>query len=308
MLNEIGEFEQYTNTAPFGNRLKYNTLIKGKFSGLERAMTIIARRVIFGLNNESQLDVEKEEDFEAVKNYLKIWCGFPKDNSKDNGSRVPNGWLKEYLQNMLSLYQGKPQSTKKIIECLKETLPAKEKQFKKSIFFISEKNAFRAINYDRVIARALLLGQLKRYYLFCMFTEDELKRLCPEDRKLLKKDVVLKLTAYYLLEKCFTDQSWVIFNKANFENWMSSGKVENLHLENFTVCFDEKVEALFEEKKIPNVNIVKLRVNPKWLVHFRLIKESELNDEMAKPENKGGIFFSDTGGGAEPLKENECYG
>lgn len=130
----------------------------------------------------------------------------------------------------------------------------------------------------------------------------------PEDRKFLKKDVVLKLTAYYLLEKCFTDQSWVIFNKANFENWMSSGKVENLPLEDFTICFDKKFEALFEEKKVPNVNVVKLRVNPKWLKHFRLIEESELNDEMAKPENKGGIFFSDTGGGADSLTENKRYG
>lgn len=303
MLNEIGEFEQYTNTAPFGNRLKYNTLIKGTFSGLERAMTMIARRVIFGLNNELQLNVEKAEDFEAVEKCLQIWCGF----SEDDDPRIPNGWLKAYLQNMLILYKGKPQSIKKINERRQE-LSDKEKNFKRSIFFISEKNAFRAINYERIIARAVLLGQLKRYYLFCRFTEDDLKRLRPEDRKFLKKDVVLKLTAYYLLEKCFTDQSWVIFNKANFENWMSSGKVENLHLENFTVCFDEEFEALFEEKMVPNVNVVKLRVNPTWLKHFRLIEESELNDEMAKPENKGGIFFSDTGGGADPLKENKRYG
>ena len=301
MLNEIGEFEQYTNTAPFGNRLKYNTFIKGTFSGLERAMTTITRRVIFGLNNEAPLDVEKEADFEAVKNCLKIWCGF----SKDNDSRVSNGWLKAYLNNMLTFYEGKPQSIKKINERLQD-LPAKEKQFESSIFSISEKNVFRAINYERVIARALLLGQLKRYYLFCRFMADELRT---KDRKLLKKDVVLKLTAYYLLEKRFTDQSWIIFNKANFENWMSSGKVENLHLENFTVCFDEKLEeALFEEKKVPNVNVVKLRVNPKWLKYFCLIEESELDAEMAKPENKGGIFFSDTGGGANPLTENKRYG
>lgn len=299
MLNEIGEFEQYTNTAPFGDRLKYHSFIKGGFSGLERAMTTIARRVIFGLNNEAPLDVEKESDFEAVKNSLKIWCGF----SEDNDPRVPKGWLKAYLQNMLILYKGKPQSIKRINERL-QALPDKEKQFKNSIFFLSEKNAFRAINYERVIARAVLLGQLKRYYLFCRFTEDELERLQLKDQ-----DVLLKLTAYYLLEKRFTDQSWVIFNKANFENWMSSGKVENLHLENFKVCFDEELEeTLFEEKMIPNVNVVKLRVNPKWLEHFHLIDESELNNEMAKPENKGGIFFSDTGGGTDPLTKNKRYG
>lgn len=297
MLNEIGEFYQYTSTNPFGNRLKYHTLIKGSFAGLERAMTIIARRVIFGLGNDVQLDVRKQKDFDEVKRCLQIWCRFI--NEED--PRVPTGWLPDYIKCMRS----PEKSSKKIDECL-DKLSGKKRQFAYSIYFIpKDKNIFRALNYDRVIANALLGGILKKKYLLCRFT-NELKKF-PAKWRLKKKDIVLKLTAFYLLQRQFTDQSFVVFNKANFENWMYSGKSENLDLTQFQMCFDGKSEeALFEEITDPVIKVVKLRINTNWLKHFKLVDESELNADMAKPENEGAIFFSDTGG-AEPLQEKKFY-
>ena len=49
MLNEIKEFEQYTErpVSEGKGRLKYVTLLKEKLAGIERAMTVIARHYIF---------------------------------------------------------------------------------------------------------------------------------------------------------------------------------------------------------------------------------------------------------------------
>ena len=73
LLNEIGEYEQYTLSIEEllsckNRRLERYNLIKNALSGLERAMTIIARHFIFGTSvgfNEFEL-----------REILKAWCGF----------------------------------------------------------------------------------------------------------------------------------------------------------------------------------------------------------------------------------------
>lgn len=92
LLNEIGEYEQYT--LPPENfvacpqfRLKYMTLIKREFSGLERALTIVARHFLF--------DETERRDEKAVCEILKAWCGF-----KNEATALPvhfNGWLPNYI-------------------------------------------------------------------------------------------------------------------------------------------------------------------------------------------------------------------
>lgn len=278
MLNEIGEFEQYT--APCGKRLKYGTLIKGNFSGLERAMTIIARRVIFGLNDEPRRTVEEARDC------LKIWLGF----KTDENPLVPTGWLPAYIGNLT------PQ-TAKINDRLEE-LPKKDATFDRSVFRLTEKE-FRAITYDRVIANALILGKLRRYYLVCNFKADDdvFKSSGILSKRKKSRDLVLKLTAFYLLQRRLNDQEWVPFNQMNFMNWLTSAtKPENWKLDEFTF----RVKPLFERISVTSLKVVKLKVNPIWLENFSLAEESKL------PENFGGIFFSDTAAVA-PLAENRRY-
>ena len=100
MLNEIREYEQYTAppeslTDKNECRLKYATLIKTQFSGLERAMTIVARRHL-PLN-------PTEEDTAKVRRLLKVWCGFGKeDEAAECG--VCYGWLKKYMVQMCRLH------------------------------------------------------------------------------------------------------------------------------------------------------------------------------------------------------------
>lgn len=279
MLNEIGEFEQYT--APQANRLKYYTLIKGNFSGLERAMTIIARRVIFGLNDEPRRTVEEARDC------LKIWLGF---KTAEN-PLVPTGWLPAYIGNL------NPQ-TETVNKRLEE-LRKKDAAFDRSVFRLTERE-FRAITYDRVIANALIFGKLRRYYLVCNFKADDdvfKSSGILSKRKKSRRDLALKLTAFYLLQRRLTAQEWVPFNRMNFMNWLTSAtKPENWKLDEFK--FREK--PLFEKINVTPLKVVKLNVNSNWLENFSVAEESEL------PENFGGIFFSDTAA-VEPLAENRRY-
>ena len=98
MLNEIKEFEEYTlpieSLENLQNpRLKFFPLIKKSFSGLERALTIIARHYI---GNETA-----EFDEEKIKNYLRAWLGFEVVDSKNNIiAEKPNGWLNNYIRKV----------------------------------------------------------------------------------------------------------------------------------------------------------------------------------------------------------------
>lgn len=98
MLNEIKEYEEYT--LPLESlsdiektRLKFFTLIKKSFSGLNRALTIIARHYI---GNETA-----EFDEEKIKNYLRAWLGFEVVDSKNNIIvEKPDGWLNNYIRKV----------------------------------------------------------------------------------------------------------------------------------------------------------------------------------------------------------------
>ena len=289
MLNEIGEFEQYTapldGKTPFENhRLKYFTLIKKNFAGLERAMTIIARKLIFGDSDCPKLDVAD------VKKCLRAWCGF----KKETHPLVQPGWLPDFIK------QQYPTATEALV-----ALSYKENHFENSVFDFEENN-FRSITYDRIIANALLRGKLKRYYLLTG-QSSPFEGVTFEGKKLnkSKSELALKLTAFYLLQSLLSDQKWMTFNKLNFMNWLSAKRSDpdKWKLEQFFFCADEKPEALFEicTVIVRNAKVAKLRVNQNWIANFRLVEEAELNN----PENAGRIFFSDSGGTA-PLEENLC--
>lgn len=98
MLNEIKEYEEYTlpieSLADVENpRLKFFTLIKKSFSGLERALTVIARHYIGG--ETSEFDETK------IKSHLRAWLGFEVIDGKNNIiAENPNGWLNNYIRKV----------------------------------------------------------------------------------------------------------------------------------------------------------------------------------------------------------------
>ena len=96
MLNEIGEYEQYTLSLEKllnykNRRLKYCN-IKNNFSGLERVMTIIARHFIF----DTPIGFDENE----LREILKAWCGFNHE-AKTILPEYFYGWLNNYIKRVL---------------------------------------------------------------------------------------------------------------------------------------------------------------------------------------------------------------
>ena len=345
MLNEIGEYKQYTLSPKEllvckNRRLKHCNIRNG-FSGLERVMTIIARYFIF--NNKPVVSDENE-----LREILKAWCGF---NHKAK-TILPDhfdGWLNNYIKRVLAFettryclkYERLPTDLKAVIEKfladrdfdvkeslailenfnfandevpkrLKENigklknllkaldvLPDKGKNFSKNLFGGLDAKGdtpFRAITYDRIIANALLEGKLRCYCLAC---DEELfktaiilkggKKLSTKD-----KDIILKMTAEYLLQRRNSDQEFIVTNNANMINWLAGEKPDCSKRESYT--FAETKEKLFEITKIDGINTTKVKLAPKWAKHFRLIEDGI-------DAKWGRIFFSDNGS-SEPLKES----
>ena len=344
MLNEIGEYEQYTLSpkellACKNRRLKHCNIRNG-FSGLERVMTIITRHFIF--------DTSVGSDDNELREILKAWCGF-KHKAKTPLPEHFDGWLKNYIKRVLVFetalacfrYEKLPSDLKTVIgkfladrdfelkesiatlesfeftdgdvpKRLKENtgklknllkaldeLPDKGKNFSKNLFGGLDAKGdtpFRAITYDRIIANALLEGKLRCYCLTCdeeLFKTEIIlkggKKLSTKD-----KDIILKMTAEYLLQRRNSDQEFIVTNNANMINWIAGEKPDCSKRESYT--FAETKEKLFEITKIDGINTTKVKLAPKWAKHFRLIEDGS-NDKW------GRIFFSDNGS-SEPLKES----
>lgn len=338
MLNEIGEYEQYTLSpekllACKNRRLKHCN-IKNNFSGLERVMTIIARHFIFdtpvGLN-----EVELRE-------ILKAWCGF------NHEAKTPlpehfDGWLNNYIKCVLAFesardclkYESIPtnlkivdrnfdvkeflaalenfkfnnddvpkrikENTGKIKNLLKalDELPKKNITFSKNVFgnFNAKgDNPFRAITYDRIIANALLAGKLRCYRLACDEELFKTEIIFKDGKKLSAKDkdIILKMTAEYLLQRRNRNQEFIVTNNANMMNWLAGEKPDCSKRESY--AFAGTKEKLFEIIKIEGINAIKVKLHPEWARHFRLIEDGI-------DAKWGRIFFSDNGS-SEFLKEN----
>lgn len=370
MLNEIKEFEQYTFqlNSVFDKkdcRLKYATLFPF-FSGLERALTIIARWYIFK-------DGKERNDFneENTKEILKAWCGFNPEVSLPEITLlkdwlpwyIKNAFLKDKLQvskdtmgaiigkneenKILSLLKGMVfdasdtelfeklkeidkiekklvddsliknndglKGVKKIIQGL-ETL--KNKKFDVNMFslsyqYLADLNNYKKITYDRIIANALNIGRLEQYYLVCKidpFKEKLISKVTGKrTTKTLNdtdKDILLKITASYLLRRKRTTQHFLEFNIVDLENWLPllDPKLDNKKLGKYK--FGESLETLFlfdivgpsidkgnneNQKKVGNVT--KISIHPEWIRLFKVVAAQNLDNI----ENTGSIFYSDLG-------------
>ena len=366
LLNEIGEYEQYTlspqkiSTCEYP-RLKYFTLIKSDFSGLERAMTIVARHFLFSGSDSAPRT--RDDDLDELREILKAWCGF-----KNEAHDLPpdfNGWLPNYirlailsdkikicrekisnleseeLQAALSDLLDKisaQENAKGLAEPLAEfesfkvahenelkkikdaptqivasmkaiiVLAGKNKIFSKNLFGSltgKDKIPFRAITYDRVIANALLAGKLRRYYLVCDEDLFRAKKILKDGKKLsaTDTDMVLKMTAEYLLKRQHTSQEFTETNNSNIVNWLvGTRKPEKFERDSYVLA--ESEENIFELRKVNlgKINALKVKLHPEWTKHFRLVEDGTFDDDSIL----GRIFFSDAGS-SEPLRKGVKY-
>ena len=342
MLNEIGEYEQYTLSPEKllnckNRRLKYYN-IKNNFSGLERIMTIITRHFIF----HTPVGFDENE----LREILKAWCGF----NHEAETTLPehfNGWLNNYIKSLAFetasecfQYEGLlgdlkpvivkflardfeikeslailknfeftnddvPKRLKENTGKLKNLLKAldeflnKGKNFSKNVFDplnAKGETPFRAITYDRVIANALLKGKLRCYCLACDEELFEGKIILKDGKNLSAKDkdIILKMTAEYLLQRRNSNQEFIVTNDANMMNWLAGEKPDCSKRKNY--AFDKTKEKLFEISKIEEINAIKVKLHHEWAKHFCLIEDGV-------DAKWGRIFFSDNGS-SEPLKEN----
>lgn len=108
------------------------------------------------------------------------------------------------------------------------------------------------------------------------------------------------MTAEYLLHCQHTEQKFIVTNGADMANWLlgeikPNDGVSKARKGKYVLA--ETNEALFEIKyKIKGIKVTKVKLNPEWAKHFRLI-------EVGSDKKWGQIFFSDSGS-SEYLKEN----
>ena len=169
-------------------------------------------------------------------------------------------------------------------------------------------NDFKVIYFDRIIANALQMGKLQQYYLFCDIDPFErgiiakarnngmhTLKLLPND-----KDLLLKITAYYLLQKknLIHGQDFVFFNKTDLINWLVAAdpKLESKELKKYILSdsLDTLISTMnLKEKNLKDMNYTKLHLHYEWIKHFKIVNSWDID----KPENQGCIFYSDFGSG-----------
>lgn len=278
MLNEIIEYDQYSfdcdiETNKTLSRLTHRNICNG-LSGIERAMTTVARYYYYNYYSKGEMSQAQEERIEFVRSVLKAWCGLM--NQEDEcplAAKHIEDWLPKYIENMLKKNaEGNELSLKRLEESL-EKLKNKKSAFSKRLFveYISDdeankwKNDFKKITYDSIIANAIELGELKeRVLLSKTFPFERIKKEKGNINS-AEQDRVIKIISAFLLNRVNANQMFAVVNKADIANWCKeSPKMDKDDYQKFKYRFGGEDVPLFESVLIAN-NIVKFKVAPELL-------------------------------------------
>lgn len=356
MLDEIREYDEYTLPMEHfidenRRRLKYASFVKDGLSGMERAMTIIARRHLFG-DGES-LPAHSADECREV---LKAWCGFGFEKAIPAAAALA-GWAPRYLRHIflkealdrvhetaeelpetggkfltaltsispddpLESLRGKEAAIDSLIHeargqnvnityltrikyCIKALteLRGKASYYAKSLFDVENAapkrdNDYKSISYDKIIADAYELGPLRQRYLVyegahplsSQIRKRTKRRLDGKNLLENEQDVVLKLTAAYLLQQ-YGSNRYAVVNKVEIANWLTAKDYKMEHLEDFLLA--PSLEPLFETPKSIGGNVKKIGLHPDWIKRFQIADAHEFDPT----ENQGLIFMSDLGTG-----------
>ena len=232
MLNEKLEYEEYTyNLTGYENghrRIKYNALSRGgdkNFAGLERIMTIIARRFLFFDSDYN--DVPGKEECLAAELALFRWLGYvptdpdkykePDTERKKEMDRIFY-WLPNYLGKMkeeceAKLKREKNKTNKKKLRNKINNLESWLSLIKEDDYITKRTRSSRddkakylnVIKTERVVANALRRNKLKVFYLVCK--DPHFSEVCEKTGKVgeKKKDLLLRTVAAYMLENYYFD-------------------------------------------------------------------------------------------------------
>ena len=325
MLNEIQEYVEYTSDV---DELKTFRLIpelfaeKKKLRGLVRAMTVVARKELERVGYfDIALDTAKQQEkIKEVKKALRQWSGFDTTDSE-------HGWLECYYNN----YYNKVRKQSKKPSWLKDgELPTWEevvkkmsKQYDTTIVKSMNKDwggksdTMLAGTYEKIIANAVYLGPLKRYYLVCKrgaeealeYNGNHLNVSGKKKKDYDRADNALRLVAAYLLKKRLTGTTENQVNMTDLGYWAQNNNIcESKYYftkkdeKEYGISYGGKLLYSWETVK---KNISKIVVNPEFLkdFDFKLVEETEFNSK--KMEEEGYTYYSDLGAGYALQKNTE---
>lgn len=287
MLNEWIELQQYTFDLESGTckpRLNYRNICN-KLSGMERAMTVVAR---FGYYHAGA-----QEPIAFTRQLLKTWCGASEDCP--SGFEQLRCWLPRYIEKVLIAPRQASGTSVSRLEAALEDLSKKKTEFGKKLMipYISDEEASRWVNdykkitYDGILAAAIEQGPLQNRLLVCrsdLFAPIRKRRgrLLPADR-----DRISKLLAAFLLGRTNELQEYAVINKSDIANWCEDDP--KLDKDDYDKYFFGD-EPLFSVKQVGS-NVVKLTVAQGYLALCApaLCPEGELTADV--------IAYADLGAG-----------
>lgn len=297
MLDELREYDGYMSLAESG-RLKWRTLSSGGFSGVERALVIIARKHLFAAGDAP--------DFEKAKAEIRKWCGF-------TDAKAP---LPAYLQYMIEGHdetKGKTKIVQKTLDALKDgSAEAKwDISWKKKLSNELSVNSENAIFYDGILSEAADAGPLKKYFL--VFSGDIFEKIRTKQQDGKKagtkkspgekqKDLILKVIAAFLLQRTDCNQQWFACPKTDIANWTIGDEIVKNEVDsvlNFIYGNDEPLFGCGKSKVSVNCAVISE-------YHIRLTEESELGNIKAEYlKNYGSFGYYEDNGAGKPLSKKE---
>lgn len=180
-----------------------------------------------------------------------------------------------------------------------------------------EANDINSICYDRILGNARRGGKLNKFYLACEKNPvEEVTMLSGRKLKESDKDIVLKLTAYCMLELSkkgtqTVNQTKVIYiNESALVNWLILKKCEKDKFVKFQykgdILFEHPISSWKESGQKKGINTKKIQINQNWLTDagFEILINDPTRNVIGDylRQHPGGSVFVDQGAG-EPFKE-----
>lgn len=332
MLDELREYREYTwdqdSEENRIERIKYGVLTRGgRFTGLERVLTIIARHFLYYYEDRTT-----SRDRNAAFAALYAWLGldgavYEKELDPERKAEIDaiRGWFPRYLDEVMQYCDRKekdPEERKEKVKERQEFLRSYE--FYKMVSLscyqngIGETGHSRTMRLDKAVANGMCRKRLKRFYLVCRdprFEEvslgADMKKSLADDRKpaLKRRDMLLRLIAAYLVENYYSAPSvsdpdpdrFVYFSLPALSNWCRyQDGYQHRAFDHFYYNGRRLIEK-FGEDRYKHNNRTKIRFNKEWFdkCGWRLIEAADNDDELDEylKEHPGACFYRDDGAG-----------
>ena len=334
MLNEKLEYKEYTydlaNYEDGPRRIKYSGLRKGgerNIGGLERILTIIARRFLFYDNNEAA----GKEDRDAAKLALFSWLGYkpthPDRYSKPDAQRKKEidsifRWLPQYLEKMKEGYEAKSSGGTNAVRNLEKWISLiREKGYIGKISGSSKTDKGRhvkIIKIEKVIANSLHRKKLKIFYLACKDPHFD------EKNSKMENDTLLRIVAAYMLENYYFDMPsggkycyyneqrqetrFAPFSNVDLSNWYQNLGGIRTESGKGLGAYSYNGEPTIE--RVGESGDLKIKFNDEWFrkCEWVLIDATDNDDALDDylKQNPEHHFYRDDGS-CKPLAENQRY-